>query len=553
MNAFKRVSAEVLYVAVVLADLYVGIKRALRQRRSNQQAMAAAHDELTQAYCAANKRHYKMDSKSRQTFILMDCFPIPVWVAANSVLANRLSERFNAEICSYGEGPRDPLTDVLYNSFGCTRHLIVAAPARLRKKRKQLFIQALETLKTKKDLFDWSVDGVQIGDEVYETYLRQFSRPTAELESFRCRYVMFVALNYYLFFSDFFARNKVAAAVLSHDFYVSMGILSKIAWKNGIPVYLANGHDMKKTTRPDEKYAEFSRYREYFATLNPAERQAGIAWGKAQLEQRLGGVVGVNMAYSTKSAYTSELIARQTAPSDKIKIVIATHCFFDNPRCYGGMLFTDFYEWISFLGKISEETDYEWYIKTHRDFLPGTMEAVTQLATKYPKFKVIDPNTTWHQLRDEGVSVALTSYGSIGHELPLLGYKVINAGYNPHIAYRFNWHARSVEEYREMLLGIDRLGPIQELESVYEFYFVHYRLSRLGGLFFDSWEEMGTYVNNDVHSNRIFEKVLSGGTEFQAKAEKSVDTYLDSGAFSEAEMILLAPNKQLGVQAARVL
>lgn len=152
-----------------------------------------------------------------------------------------------------------------------------------------------------------------------------------------------------------------------------------------------------------------------------------------------------------------------------------------------------------------------------------------------------------------GASVALTTYGSIGHELPLLGYKVINAGYNPHIAYRFNWHARSIEEYREMLLGIDRLGVIQELEGVYEFYFVHHELARLGGFLFDSCEDMVKYVADDVHSTRIFEKVLSGGIEFQSKAEKTVDTYLDSGAFSEAEMILLGLNKQLTDQVARVL
>lgn len=550
MNMFKRALIEALYAAVILADLYVRMKRALRQGRTNRQALAAANDGLTQAYCEFNKRLYKSDGRKRRTFVLMDCFPIPVWVAANSILVNRLADRFGAEICSYGEAPRDPLTDVLYNSFGCKRHMRVVAPAHARKRRKHLFIEAIKTLKTKNDLFNWAIEGVQIGDEVYETYLRQFSKPTADLDSFRCRYVMFMALNYYLFFDDFFVKNKVVAAALSHDFYVSMGILAKIAWRHGVPVYLANGHDMKKTTRPDEKYAEFSRYREYFSTLNPAERQAGLEWGRAQLEKRLGGLVGVNMAYSTKSAYTSEVIDRQTTPSNKTKIVIATHCFFDNPRCYGGMLFTDFYEWISFLGQISEVTDYDWYIKTHRDFLPGTMEVIRRLTEMYPRLKLINPNTTWHQLRDEGVSVALTSYGSIGHELPLLGYKVINAGYNPHIAYRFNWHARTIEDYRRMLLDVDSLGEIRELESVYEFYFVHHKLARLGGFLFDSCEEMANYVAKDVHSNRIFERVLVGGDAFQKRAQDAIDAYLDSGAFSEAEMTLFGTSKSPSTRAA---
>lgn len=537
-EALNRIFAEILYAAVALADLYIKTKQALLRRHSNKQSAAAANDPLTKAYCDFNKRIYTTTSKDRQAFVLMDCFPIPVWVAANCVLANRLAKRHGAEICSYGEIPRDSLIDVLYNSFGCERHLRVATPKQDRKRKKQLFIRTFNTVKSKNDLFNLSIDGVRIGDEIYETYLIQFSRPTAELDSFRCWYVIFVALNYLLFFEELFAKNKVVAVLLSHDFYVAMGILAKIAWKRGIPVYLANGHEMKKVTRPDEKYVEFTRYREYFTRLDTAERESGIAWGKTQLENRLGGSVGVNMAYSKKSAYTAEMIERQTALSNKTKIVIATHCFFDNPRAYGGMLFSDFHEWISFLGRISEITDYDWYIKTHRDYLPGTIEEIRQLTKTYPKLRLINPNTTWHQLREEGVSVALTCYGSIGHELPLLGYKVINAAYNPHIAYRFNWHARTIEEYQQMLLGLDRLGPINELESIYEFYFVHYRLAKQGGFLFNSFEDMGKYVAHDVHSNRIFEVLLAGNSVWQENAQQCVDAFIDANAFSVAEMIL---------------
>ena len=37
------------------------------------------------------------------------------------------------------------------------------------------------------------------------------------------------------------------------------------------------------------------------------------------------------------------------------------------------------YEWIKFLGKISHSTDYEWYIKTHPDFLPGNIDIIKKL------------------------------------------------------------------------------------------------------------------------------------------------------------------------------
>jgi len=539
-DKFKRLCFEVVYIALILADVCIRIRQLIRQRFARRNVRAIEIDKLTREYCEFNKSHLKPVEATANAFVLMDCFPIPVWVVVNGILAHHLAERHAAKNCSYGVSARDPLTDALYESFGCRSHLLIRLSATGRKRRRKLFVDTIASLKSKKDLFYLSINGVQIGDEIYETFLRMFSKHTAELGSFKCGYAIFIALNYYLFFESFFAKNKVSAVVLSHDIYISMGILAKIAWRNGIPVYLANGYEMKMTTGPDQKFQEFSRYHEYFSRLPLEAQEKGIAWGKAQIAKRLGGDVGVNMGYSTKSAYTAEKLERQTLASNRTKIVIATHCFFDNPRAYGGMLFTDFYEWITFLGQISEITDYDWYIKTHRDYLPGTMEAIKLLCERWPKLKLINPSTTWHQLKEEGISIALTCYGSIGHELPLLGYKVINAGYNPHIAYNFNWHGKTLDEYRDLLLNLNGLGEIRDLEAVYEFYFVHYNLSKQGGFLFNSFEEMENYVGKDVNSNLIFERVIAGGQNFQDEAKRSINTFLDSGNFSVSEMLILS-------------
>ena len=86
-----------------------------------------------------------------------------------------------------------------------------------------------------------------------------------------------------------------------------------------------------------------------------------------------------------------------------------------------------------FLALKSKTTDYEWYIKPHRDYLPGTLEILNSFIPKFKNLKIINPDTSFHQLKKEGIKNILTCYGSVGHELPLLGFNVINAGYNPHI------------------------------------------------------------------------------------------------------------------------
>ena len=75
------------------------------------------------------------------------------------------------------------------------------------------------------------------------------------------------------------------------------------------------------------------------------------------------------MRYSTKSAFVSSNSNNHALKvSNRFKVLIAVHDFFDNPHGYGGMFFTDYYEWLTFLVDLSKKTNYDWYIKTHPDF-----------------------------------------------------------------------------------------------------------------------------------------------------------------------------------------
>ena len=137
--------------------------------------------------------------------------------------------------------------------------------------------------------------------------------------------------------------------------------------------------------------------------------------------------------------------------NQKKKILIATHCFYDNPHGYGKMEFPDFWEWLTYVKKIANKSNHDWYIKPHRDYLPNTIEHISKII-KDSKITLIDPETSFHQLKDEGIEYVVTKHGSVGHELPLLGINVINFGYNPHINYNFNYHCLSKKKFKELIL-----------------------------------------------------------------------------------------------------
>lgn len=269
-----------------------------------------------------------------------------------------------------------------------------------------------------------------------------------------------------------------------------------------------------------------------FRRLSPEEQRKGIALAKTQLERRFNGEVGVDMPYATKSAFRlsggEKPVLRK---SEKIKVLICSHCFYDNPHGLGGMLFLDFYEWLRYLGQISERTDYDWYLKVHPDPLPGTLKTIQEILAEFPRITIIPFETSHHQLAKEGIDFVLTVYGTVGHEYPALGVQVINAGYNPRVAYDFNWHPKSLEEYEHYLLNLDKLRKDINLEELYEFYYMHHYYVYADDLVFNSYRHFLSNLTTE-HANGSAAYGYFLGQLTDAKHQEIINNmqkFIDSG------------------------
>ena len=121
------------------------------------------------------------------------------------------------------------------------------------------------------------------------------------------------------------------------------------------------------------------------------------------------------------------------------------------------MFFSDFYEWIDHLGNLSLITDYDWYIKTHRNFFPETLHVLKDFCKKYKKFKLISSDISHKQIISEGIDIALTCYGTIGWEYPFLNVPVLLASSNhPYQFYDFNIKPKNLKEYDKILKNLDK-------------------------------------------------------------------------------------------------
>ena len=467
--------------------------------------------------------------------ILCDFMRIGEATIAFSYFSNVLARHLNARIVPFTEKYRGwhlPIW-LVFKSFNARGMVFSSHLSKAQKnKRDTIYLSTRGTIHTKRDVLELKVEGVWIGIDIYESYLRTFSKSTVDLEDPKFWQTFKDGIAILIYWQDYFSTHKVVSLIVSHDIYISLDIVCKVAYSQQIPVYSPTIRGLYRLDAPFMVHKYFSDYPAIFKTLPLAERLEGIEWAKERLQLKFSGEVGVDMAYSNQTGYLDKTTDKKVLRvSQNLKILIASHCFFDNPHAYDEFMFTDFYEWLHFLGKLSEETNYDWYLKPHPDPLSGTFEALNEILNFYPNIIVLPHDTSHHQLINEGINVVLTAHGTIGHEYPYFDVPVINAAYNPHIAYNFNIHVKTVEEYKNVLLNLNNLDCTIVKEEIFEFYFMHNKYILPDDLMLPSYNK---YLNDLSTEERVgFE-----GTKYfinhltPSRHEEiilKIENYLDSG------------------------
>lgn len=449
--------------------------------------------------------NFRKKSLSSQRYVLLDQFPVPQWLAINTLIAHMIGLETNAipTVFSFRRPARK--NRQIFSTFEIQKYLVIKLHIFAWIKLRSEYLKILRYLDEGHKLIDYKIDEIPIGIDIYESILR-LGRKTVSLKDIQTYRVIFLSLKQYCFFLPLFQSNRIGAVIPSHDNYVGPGLMAHMAFRYEIPVILANTLSLAFPTKPFQLYEKFARFDIYRNEIPKADLTKGKKWAEMELRKRIEGQIGVGMDYQIKSAFTQERISRQTKESEKLKILILTHDFFDNPHAYSRMIFDDFYSWLDFLGKISIETDYEWYIKAHRDYSDLEVEILSNFVINYPNFVLIDPETSYHQLREEGIKYAFTCYGSAGHELPLIGFTVINASYNPHVSYDFNVHSTSIEHYREIILNLSKYAVTKkDFESIYEYYFIHKKFVDQDNLMGISQIELSEISSGNYLSAEVFE------------------------------------------------
>lgn len=438
-----------------------------------------------------NKQIWKQSKKNGRGEIIVEVNNIASSIISLSYFLNVLAGKVDATITVYFPRYVKSKLDVrkkvkLFRSFNANKVIYNTYVAN-EGEAERLGKSIIASVKNKRDVENIEIDSIRIGDLVYDTHLAKHRLVTIDLTSPELYEDLLEGIRIYLFWQNYFKTRDVKSVIVSHVSYNGNGILARLAVGCGVDCYLVNATHMYKLNKKKIRaYQDDLEYPKWFNRFSAKEKKEAIEKGKNVLGKRFSGVVDAGMRYAVKSAYQKTGSERILKNSGKLKVLIATHEFYDSPHSREGMLFPDYYEWLVFLSEMSRATPYDWYVKAHPGSNEDNIEKLIRFVDKYSSLTFIPKDVSQKQIIDDGIDVGLTMYGTIGYEYAAFKIPVVFAcTNNPCRSYDFCIHPSNLEDYETIIQNLEKLCCNIDVNSVYEYYYMNFIDGDVSWLYID--------------------------------------------------------------------
>lgn len=329
---------------------------------------------------------------------------------------------------------------------------------------------------SKSDLLKYELEGVRIGDLIYDTYLRNYEKPTVDLKDPRLKQVLLNAHDIFYSTKDYLDKHNVKKIIVSHAVYIQYGIIARLALLRGIDVYNPLWERVLKKLSIDH-HIPTPRHHLYPALFKELKNKKDLLnKAKLVLDARLSGEVDQGIAYMKKSPYGLQNINTKNIFQDNghPKIALLLHCFYDAPHIYRHMIFEDFFEWVNFVFETIGDMNADFIVKPHPNAKPYNKKIIEGLLKQHPHIKLVDKNTSNSQIISEKVDLVLTVYGTAAYEFAYQGINVLVAGDYPGSEYHFAKQPKDKKEFEYFLRNPKKVSIDIQKNQIEEFFYMHY-------------------------------------------------------------------------------
>jgi hypothetical protein len=468
---------------------------------------------LIKKYIKHNYYHFK-NNKNAENIFLVEFNGWQAMHIAFSYLANFFLEKKNCNIVpfeSYNLFRREKLgvSDELkwnlgkffkiknfgvYYSFGAGKFLEVEYNDFVIKRSHHQVKYFYSKRVNLKNLENLRVENIWIGDLIYDSYLKKFSKITVDMDSELFKVFFLECLKNFYFWFDYFNKKSVKGIVVGHSVYISaiplrIANFNKILNFNFSEMTIVNcSNTISYKKKQNSSDIHFRYFRKIFKKFKKSEIQKYLDQGKSYLNKIIKGEI--KYSYMKKTSFSKKIYnLDKSSYKKKIKVAIYSHQFSDSPHVLGNHFFPDFFEWFKFLEIIIKKTDYEWYIKCHPNQDEITKKTIQEFVKRNPNINLLGKSISNFCLVQKKIDFALTVFGTVASELPFFGIKVINASRNnPHYDYNFCINPKNVSEYKAILMNLSANKFKINIKDLYEYHYMkqNYQLQTNNSIFFNS-------------------------------------------------------------------
>ena len=201
-----------------------------------------------------------------------------------------------------------------------------------------------------KELENFKIKDIWIGDLIYDSYLKKYSLTSIEMESINFIKFFKNSIKLYLFWYNFFKKNKVEGICACHAVYLT-GIPLRIANNFNINCFSISSINLglinisgkiSYVNKINGTDIQFKYYKKILKKLSNKNKKIYLEKGKKILEDYSSGKK--KYFYLKKPTSTVKSLNIKNIKRSKIKVVIFTHDFIDSPHIYGNHLFYRFFK-----------------------------------------------------------------------------------------------------------------------------------------------------------------------------------------------------------------
>lgn len=354
-------------------------------------------------------------------------------------------------------------------------------------------LKTFRRIKTPDDLLSLQVDGIPVGDLIYDQVLME---GYATLNSIDKRVLKSLLKFYYYrhIINDLTCKYNISMAVIGHHVGVQGGTYYRYLVNKDTEVFRNAGTGslmLHKLKSVEDGYLEiFTPEKKYFQKMLK-ERENLLHLADKCFSDRFNdntrdlGDLLENLAFkTTKHVFLDrkEFCSAHQLDHNKKNIFVMLHAFNDYPHNYGWIIYKDFYEWFIETLKIAElNKNVNWIFKEHP-------------YSKYYRTKDLDINDLFKKVTLDHIlflnseanfnaksllslsDAVVTCIGTAGMEYSAAGIPCVLAGRSAYSGFGFTYEPQTEEEYKDILMNIQSLQKINgdqiqraKLIMLYEF------------------------------------------------------------------------------------